>query len=138
MTQIEVWGWVLRIKRPAAAVGPVHVEPYLNRWVSSPVGHCVPSTYGLASPNGSQIPGHVVLAHVDWNLTHSAGLPSAYPCAKENASITRRPVSCVTCYVSRTVVSRRMCHVSCAARTTCVMFHVLCVMKRRCWFFHNT
>ena len=59
---------------PASAVGSVHDEPYLYRWVSSPMGSCVPHKLGPAFPNGSRIPGHVVLAHVDWNLTHSAGL----------------------------------------------------------------
>src|SRR3989338_1348504 len=91
--------------RPASAVGSVHAEPNLNRWAPSPEVLASLLVLGPAIPNGRRIPSHVVLAHVDWNLTHSAGLPSAYPCAKENASITRQPVSCVTWDVSC-----RLCH----------------------------
>ena len=73
-------------RRPAAAVGPVHAEPYLNRWVSSPMGNRVPGDPGPAYPNESRIPGHVVLAHVDWNLTRSAGQLLRYYKRGKNAS----------------------------------------------------
>ena len=61
-------------KSPAAAVGPIHAEPKLNRWVPSLLRRRVPQLGEAAYRLRSWVPGQVVLAHVDWNLTYSAGL----------------------------------------------------------------
>ena len=49
--------WLL-IKSPVAAVGPVHAEPSLNRWVPSPMGDGVPSciVLGLRTPTKAGFP----------------------------------------------------------------------------------